>query len=83
MDGHGDTFRLTPPQAAAIAFVRYRFDINSSVLTERLRTEKSVLIVPGDHFGMDHFVRISFGLPHGYFVRALNRIHELIMKLKT
>lgn len=83
MDGHGDTFRLSPPQAAAIAFVRYRLDINSSVLTERLRTEKSVLIVPGDHFGMDHFVRISFGLPHGYLVGALNRIHELIMELKT
>ncbi len=83
MDGHGDTFRLTPPQAAAIAFARYRLDINSSVLTERLRTEKSVLIVPGDHFGMDHFVRISFGLPYGYLVGALNRIHELIMELKT
>lgn len=83
MDGHGDTFRLTPPQAAAIAFVRYRLDINSSVLAERLRTERSVLIIPGDHFGMDHFVRISFGLPYGYLVGALDRIHELIMELKT
>ncbi len=63
MAAHGDTFRFTPPQAAAIAFVRYGLEINSTALTDRLRREKSVLLVPGDHFGMDRFVRISFGLP--------------------
>jgi aspartate/methionine/tyrosine aminotransferase len=41
-----------------------------------------VLIVPGDHFGLDRFVRISFGLPHDYLVAALDRIHELIMEIK-
>ena len=81
MAGHGSTFSLTPPQAAAIAFVRYHLDINSSVMAERLRTEKSVLIVPGDHFGMDHYLRISYGLPHGYLVPALDRIHELVTEL--
>ena len=81
MNNHPDTFSLTPPQAAAIAFVRYHLDINSTEFTERLRKEKSVLIVPGDHFGLDHFVRISFGLPHEYLVPALDRIHELIMEL--
>jgi len=83
MDSHGDTFSLTPPQAAAIAFVRYHLDINSTEFTERLRKEKSVLIVPGDHFGMDHLVRISFGLPHDYLVSALDRIHELLMEVKA
>jgi aspartate/methionine/tyrosine aminotransferase len=82
MEGHGDTFYLTPPQAAAIAFVRYRLDVNSTLLTERLRQEKSVLIVPGDHFGMDHFLRISFGLPHDYLVAGLDRIHELFAELQ-
>ena len=81
MEGHEHTFSLTPPQAAAIAFVRYHLDINSTELMERLRKEKSVLIVPGDHFGMDHLVRISFGLPHEYLVPGLDRIHELIMEL--
>ena len=81
-DDHGSVFSLAPPQAAAIAFVRYDLDINSTEFTERLRTEKSVLIVPGDHFGMDRFVRISFGLPHDYLVPALDRIHELVVQLK-
>ena len=82
MDSHQDTFSLTPPQAAAIAFIRYHLPINSTVFTERLREEKSVLIVPGDHFGMDHLVRVSFGLPHDHLVAALDRIHELIVELK-
>ena len=82
MASHGNTFSLTPPDAAAIAFVRYHLDINSSQFTERLRKEKGVLIVPGDHFGMDRFVRISFGLPEDYLVPGLNRIQELILELK-
>jgi len=41
-----------------------------------------VLIVPGDHFGMDRFVRISFGLPGDYLKSGLDRIHDLIVELK-
>ena len=81
MDDHPGVFTLTPPDAAAIAFARYHLDINSSQLVERLRTEKNVLVVPGDHFGMDNFLRISFGLPHDYLTSALDRIHQLIDEL--
>ena len=83
MNRNKDTFTFTSPQAAAITFVRYHIDINSTEFEERLRHEKSVLIVPGDHFGMDHFVRISFGLPHDYLNAALDRIHDLIEELKA
>ena len=50
---------------------------------DRLRREKSVLIVPGDHFGMGNFVRISFALPHDYLVAALERIDDLIVELRS
>ena len=82
MDDHGDIFSIIPPAAAAIAFIGYHLDINSSELTERLIKEKSVLIVPGDHFGMDKFLRVSFGLPHDYLTPGLDRIHQLILKIK-
>ncbi|MCP4453223.1 MAG: aminotransferase class I/II-fold pyridoxal phosphate-dependent enzyme [Planctomycetes bacterium] len=81
MDSHKNLFSLSPPDATATAFVRYHLDVNSTELTERLCREKSVLIVPGDHFGLDHFVRISFGLPKDYLVAGLERIHELILEL--
>jgi aspartate/methionine/tyrosine aminotransferase len=82
MKGHGEMFALVPPQAAAIAFVRYRLDVNSTELVERLRDEKSVLIVPGDHFGLDGHLRISFGLPHRYLGDGLDRIHEMLVELE-
>ncbi|NNE98148.1 MAG: aminotransferase class I/II-fold pyridoxal phosphate-dependent enzyme [Pyrinomonadaceae bacterium] len=82
MDSHEGVFKIVPPDAAAIAFARYDLDINSTEFVTRLMNEKSVLIVPGDHFGLDNFVRISFGLPHDYLNAALNRIHDLIMEIK-
>ena len=81
MRSHGNTFSLVPPEAAAIAFVRYHIDINSTLLVERLRDQKSTLIVPGDHFGLDNYLRISYGLPHDYLTAGLDRIHEAIMEL--
>ena len=78
---HGEILSATPPQAAAIAFVKYRLDIPSTRFAERLREEKRVLIVPGDHFGLDHYVRISYGLPHDYLRPALGRIHDLLAEM--
>ena len=82
MKGHGDTFEIVPPQAAAIAFARYHLDINSTDLVNRLKDEKSVLIVPGDHFGLDGYLRISYGLDHDYLKDGLDRIHELVTELQ-
>jgi aspartate/methionine/tyrosine aminotransferase len=82
LESHEGIFTLIPPQAAAIAFPRYHLDINSTELVERLIHEKSVFIVPGDHFGLDHFLRISFGLPPDYLRAGLDRIHELIVELR-
>ena len=81
LESHEGTFALVPPQAAAIAFARYYLDVNSTEFVERLRREKSVLIVPGDHFGLDHHLRISFGLPPDYLRAGLDRIHQLIVEL--
>ena len=82
LDSHEGVFDLTPPQAAAIAFARYHLNINSTELAKRLIHDKSVLIVPGDHFGLDHYLRISYGLPPNYLRAGLSRIHELLVELQ-
>jgi aspartate/methionine/tyrosine aminotransferase len=82
MDSHEGLFSVIRPQAAAIAFPRYHLDINSTHLVDRLMREKSVLVVPGDHFGMDHYLRISFGLAPAYLTAGLERVHELIVELQ-
>jgi aspartate/methionine/tyrosine aminotransferase len=80
---HGNTIQIYPSQAAAIAFMRYNRKINSTELVTRLRDEKSVLIVPGDQFGYDHHLRISFGLPHDYLGEGLKRITEILQEIKA
>jgi aspartate/methionine/tyrosine aminotransferase len=47
-------------------------------LIERLRDEQSVLVVPGDHFEMDGYLRIGFGSDPELLVGSLNRIGELL-----
>jgi aspartate/methionine/tyrosine aminotransferase len=82
LESHEGMFDLVPPQAAAIAFARYHLEINSTELAERLMHDKSVLIVPGDHFGMDHHLRISYGLQPDYLRAGLERIRELLVELQ-
>ena len=78
---HEAIFDLVPPQAAAIAFVRYHLDLGSVDFVERLRREKSVLVVPGAHAGLDHHLRISFGPPPEYLQAGLGRIHDFMETL--
>jgi aspartate/methionine/tyrosine aminotransferase len=70
-----------PPEAGAIAFVRHTHPIRSSDLTERLRQQKSVLLVPGDFFGMDGYVRIGFGSDPKYLQSALSLIGEFLSSI--
>ena len=74
-----DLISLVPPQAAAIAFVRYNRDINSSELVHRLIAEQSTLVVPGDHFGLDQHLRISYGLASDYVNEGLERIYQTLV----
>jgi aspartate/methionine/tyrosine aminotransferase len=78
MDQDPELFSLTPPDASAIAFIKYNMDINSTEFVRRLAGDQSVLIVPGDHFGLDHHLRISFGLPEDYLTTGLERIASVI-----
>jgi aspartate/methionine/tyrosine aminotransferase len=73
-DGHDGLFHFLPPRAGAIVFIRYELDINSTELSTRLREEQGVFIIPGDCFGMDHFVRIGIGNATDELEAALARI---------
>jgi aspartate/methionine/tyrosine aminotransferase len=76
MQAQEGRFRYRPPDAGAICFARYDAPVGSTTFAEKLRIEKSVLVVPGDHFGMDHFVRIGFGNPAEELLEALGLIRE-------
>ncbi len=66
-----------PPEAGAIAWVRYRLPLGSTELATMLRETYSVLIVPGDHFGMDGYLRIGYGSGPEVLEAGLGRIDDL------
>jgi aspartate/methionine/tyrosine aminotransferase len=77
-----DAFAWTPPEAGGICYVRYHHGINSTDLVNRLRVEKSVLLVPGDHFGMDRYLRIGYGETPEYVTAGLARVRDLLASLE-
>jgi len=81
LDAHPGEFEHIPPDAGAIVYVRYRQPVNSTVLVTKLREEKGVLVVPGDHFGMDGFLRIGIGPETTYLRAGLERMRELMAAL--
>ena len=76
MEERTELFSYTPPEAGAICWVRYHAPVGSTELAEKLRVEKDVLVVPGDHFGVDDHLRIGFGPPEDELMEALSRIAE-------
>ena len=74
-------FQWIKPEAGAIVYVHYDHPINSTALVNRLRVEKNVLVVPGDHFGMDGYLRLGFGEPPEYNRAGLDRVRDLLGSL--
>ncbi len=74
MDGQQGRFSYRPPDAGAICYTRYRPSINSTEFAEVLRTERDLLVVPGDHFGMDNYLRLGYGPPATELEQALERM---------
>ncbi len=79
--GHAELFSYVSPEAGAIVFARYNLPIGSRALAEKLRVERSVLIVPGDQFGVGRHIRIGFGSDAGYLKAGLARIDTALGEL--
>ncbi|HSG91597.1 MAG TPA: aminotransferase class I/II-fold pyridoxal phosphate-dependent enzyme [Pseudomonadales bacterium] len=67
-------FQCTLPRAGGMAFLRYDLPVSSSELAERLRTECDLLVVPGDCYGLEGYIRIGIGAPPEVLSEGLKRI---------
>ncbi len=75
----GDFFTFKEPEAGAICFLKYKADIPSVELCERILKNKSTLIVPGSHLGMEGYIRIWLGCSdEAKWCEGLKRIKEEI-----
>jgi aspartate/methionine/tyrosine aminotransferase len=83
VEGQRGLFSMVKPRAGAIAYLRYQMDMSSTGLITRLRDEKSVLVVPGDHFGMEHYLRIGYGYDQEVLKKGLELFSELLETIRS
>jgi len=79
---HHEALELVPPEAGAIALVRYRYKISSTELMARMRAEHSTLVVPGDQFHMGRYLRLGFGSHAEALSRGLDRLSAFFSSLE-
>ncbi|HYV20290.1 MAG TPA: aminotransferase class I/II-fold pyridoxal phosphate-dependent enzyme [Verrucomicrobiae bacterium] len=80
-----DFLSVIPPRAGAIALIKYDLPIASIPLVERLRVEKSTLVVAGDQTGIPKHLRIGFGYGADPAILhdGLGRIDAMMQSLRT
>ncbi|MCB1036790.1 MAG: aminotransferase class I/II-fold pyridoxal phosphate-dependent enzyme [Acidobacteria bacterium] len=76
IEERSETFSWIPPRAGGMAFLRYRAPFGSTELFDYLRRKKSLLILPGDVYGMDGYFRLGLGEPTEVLQRGLARLAE-------
>jgi aspartate/methionine/tyrosine aminotransferase len=79
----GPFLDFLPPEAAAIALVRYHDEIPSIELCERVRRNQNTLVVPGAHVGLEGHLRLWFG-GHPEFIReGLRRVGQELEQIAS
>lgn len=76
LEENSDYFSSVLPQAGGMAFVRYTMDINSTKLVHRLREERSIMLLPGDVYGMDNYIRLGIGAPKKHIKQGLAHLAD-------
>jgi aspartate/methionine/tyrosine aminotransferase len=75
---HDDIFTYARPVAGAISYVKYDLPVKSTKLADRIRREQSVLLVPGDVFGLGKGLRLGFGYDIEHTLKGLARVDEIL-----
>jgi aspartate aminotransferase len=69
------------PEGAFYMFLNFK-DIDSKELSEKLLEEKLIATVPGEDFGVDNYIRISYATDIENLKKAVERIKEFVKKYK-
>lgn len=79
---HEDIFDWVRPTAGAIVYAKAkRVPIRTRELVERIREERSVLLVPGEMFGLKRGIRFGFGFDIEHTMKGLSLVDELLTEL--
>ncbi|RLD84737.1 MAG: aspartate aminotransferase [Bacteroidetes bacterium] len=75
-----DLIEFVAPKAGGMVFMKYKFPINSTELSDWLRTEKGVFILAGDVYGLDNHFRIGIGAEKDQLLRGFKILSDALME---
>ena len=75
---HPGVFTVVPPAASAMSFVKFNLPIGADALSQQLREDKDVLVIPGTKFGWEGYFRLSSALPEPHLREGLDRLNDLV-----
>lgn len=78
-----DLVSWNPPRAGLLALLRYRLDIPSRELADRLAGEYSVMLAPGAAFGYEYHLRLGVGQDPTIFAEGLARTAACLADLRA
>jgi aspartate/methionine/tyrosine aminotransferase len=78
---HDDILQWVKPEAGAIAYAGYELPVESFELVERIRRERSVLLVPGDMFGLGNGLRFGFGFDIDHTMKGLSLVDDVLAEV--
>ncbi len=79
--GLGGGFAFRPPEAGAIAFLRYEASLPSAEICERIRVNQSTLIVPGSYLGLEGYLRLWLGGRSAFMREGLGRVRAELERI--
>jgi len=74
-------FHWIAPQAGAIVLARRDLGSSSAEFVDRLIHEESAMVVPGEHFLLEGYLRIGFGMARDELEAGLARVASLLSRL--
>jgi aspartate/methionine/tyrosine aminotransferase len=80
---HSNLVSWIPPRAGLLALLRYRLDIPSYELANRLAEEYSVMLAPGEAFGVEGHLRIGIGQDPPVFAAGLEATSRCFADLQA
>jgi aspartate/methionine/tyrosine aminotransferase len=76
---HAGVLSYVRPVAGAIVYLEYDLPVASTELVDRIRREQSVLLVPGQMFGLGNGLRIGFGFDPEETIKGLERVSPYLL----
>jgi aspartate/methionine/tyrosine aminotransferase len=81
LEKNKDSVSVGASAATALGFVKYKAELTSLEVAEKIRQEGNVLVAPGEFLGGQGHLRITNGYPKAYVQEALTRIANVLRQL--